>query len=143
MLDADGNLLEKETRLIVKAMVGLMNIACKHVWGNLTWMKKYRKDFIVSGILVLIIASMLIEDDYKARKNLQETLRTSHVVAIVNQKKWAYHATNGYYPSSIDILSFTNSPQEIDILPDLKKIRYRITRTDFVVRWERENQTSQ
>lgn len=29
-LDADGNLLEKETRLIVKAMVGLMNIACKH-----------------------------------------------------------------------------------------------------------------
>jgi hypothetical protein len=30
-LDADGNLLEKETRLIVKAMVGLINIACKHV----------------------------------------------------------------------------------------------------------------
>jgi len=29
-LDEDGNLLEKETRLIVKAMVGLMNIACKH-----------------------------------------------------------------------------------------------------------------
>jgi len=29
-LDADGNLLEKETRLIVKAMVGLMNITCKH-----------------------------------------------------------------------------------------------------------------
>ena len=28
--EADGNLLEKETRLIVKAMVGLMNIACKH-----------------------------------------------------------------------------------------------------------------
>ena len=29
-LDPDGNLLEKETRLIVKAMVGLMNITCKH-----------------------------------------------------------------------------------------------------------------
>ena len=29
-LDADGNLLEKPTRLIVKAMVGLMNITCKH-----------------------------------------------------------------------------------------------------------------
>lgn len=29
-LDADGNLLENETRLIVKAMVGLMNIACKY-----------------------------------------------------------------------------------------------------------------
>jgi Aminotransferase class-V len=29
-LDADGNLLEKQTRLIVKAMVGLMNITCKH-----------------------------------------------------------------------------------------------------------------
>ena len=29
-LDAEGNLLEKETRLIVKAMVGLMNITCKH-----------------------------------------------------------------------------------------------------------------
>ena len=29
-LDADGNLLEKETRLIVKAMVGLINITCKY-----------------------------------------------------------------------------------------------------------------
>lgn len=29
-LDADGNLLEKETRLIVKGMVGLMNITCKY-----------------------------------------------------------------------------------------------------------------
>ena len=29
-LDADGNLLEKETRLIVKALVGLMNITCKY-----------------------------------------------------------------------------------------------------------------
>jgi hypothetical protein len=29
-LDPDGNLLEKETRLIVKAMVGLMNITCKY-----------------------------------------------------------------------------------------------------------------
>ena len=29
-LDADGNLLEKQTRLIVKAMVGLMNITCKY-----------------------------------------------------------------------------------------------------------------
>ena len=28
--NADGNLLEKETRLIVKAMVGLMNITCKY-----------------------------------------------------------------------------------------------------------------
>jgi len=26
----DGHLLEKETRLIVKAMVGLMNITCKY-----------------------------------------------------------------------------------------------------------------
>jgi hypothetical protein len=29
-LDAEGNLLEKETRLIVKAMVGLINITCKY-----------------------------------------------------------------------------------------------------------------
>ena len=28
-LDADGHLLEQETRLIVKAMVGLLNITCK------------------------------------------------------------------------------------------------------------------
>lgn len=29
-LDPDGNLLEHETRLMVKAMVGLINITCKH-----------------------------------------------------------------------------------------------------------------
>jgi hypothetical protein len=29
-LDDEGNLMENETRLIVKAMVELMNIVCKH-----------------------------------------------------------------------------------------------------------------
>ena len=58
------------------------------------------------------------------------------VKLAVEQKLEAYHQANGHYPDSIAVLSFTNSPQEAGMLPDLKKIRYRLTKSDYAVGWD-------
>jgi len=60
------------------------------------------------------------------------------IKAVLMQKLEAYHEANGRYPDSIGVLSFTNSPQEIGMLPDLKKIRYRRTQTDYSIGWDGE-----
>jgi hypothetical protein len=99
-------------------------------------MKTYRTIFIVFGVAVLAVAPMLIVDSYKARKSQQEFKRMYEVKAVVEQKLEAYHQTTGHYPDSIDVLTFTNSPDEIAMLPDLKKIRYRRTPTDYSVGWD-------
>ena len=101
-------------------------------------MKAFRTTLIIFGIAVLIVAPMLIVDYYKARKSQQEQLRMMAVTLVVDKKVEAYKKANGHYPDSIDVLSFTNSPQEIEMLPDLKKIRYRHTQSDYAVGWDGE-----
>jgi hypothetical protein len=98
--------------------------------------KTVRTILIVLGVMVLGVAPMLIVDSYKARKAHQELKRTYEVKAIVEQKLEAYHQITGHYPDSIDVLTFTNSPQEIELLPDLKRIRYRRTPSNYAVGWE-------
>jgi type II secretory pathway pseudopilin PulG len=99
-------------------------------------MKRYRLILIVFGIIILSVAPMLVIDGYKARKARQEFERMYQVKATVEQKVEAYHQATGHYPDTIDVLSFTNSPQEIGMLPDLKKIRYRRTTSDYAVGWD-------
>ena len=99
-------------------------------------MKALRTILIVFGIAVLAVAPILIIDSYKARKAAQEFKRMTEVKLVVMQKVEAYHEATGRYPDSIDVLSFTNSPQEIGMLPDLKKIRYRRTPSDYAVGWD-------
>lgn len=101
-------------------------------------MKKYRTILIVLGIIVLLPAPMLIVDIYKARKCAQEVTRMYQVRSVVEQKLEAYQKANGRYPDSLNVFSFTNSPQEREMLTDLKKIRYRLTKTDYAVGWEGE-----
>lgn len=86
---------------------------------------------------------MLIVDAYKAQKSQQESARMYEIKAVLQQKLEAYHEANGRYPDSIDVLSFTNSPQEIGMLSDLKKkVRYRLTKTDYAIGWDGEYVTS-
>jgi hypothetical protein len=98
-------------------------------------MKAFRLTFIVFGVALLAVAPMLIVDSYKARKSQQEILRMSAVRLVVEQKLEAYHQAYGYYPDSIGVLSFTNSPEEVGMIPDLKKIRYRHTQSGYSVGW--------
>jgi type II secretory pathway pseudopilin PulG len=99
-------------------------------------MKRFRTILIVLGVVVLAVAPMLIVDSYKARKVQQEFERMTTVKSVVEEKVEAYRKANGHYPDSLAVLSFTNSPQEIEMLPDLKKIRYRRTDADYVVGWD-------
>jgi len=98
-------------------------------------MKAFRTILIVFGLLVLAVAPMLIVDNYKARKCQQETLRMMAVKLVVEQKLDAYREAHGSYPDSIDVLSFTNSPEEVGMIPDLKKIHYRRTPDNYSVGW--------
>ena len=102
-------------------------------------MKASRVINIVFGVAVLSVAPMLIEDYYKARKASEEFKRMYQVKALVEQKIEAYHQATGHYPGSIDDLSFTNSAEEIGMSPDLKKIRYRRTASDYRVGWDGDN----
>jgi type II secretory pathway pseudopilin PulG len=95
-----------------------------------------RTILIVLGVMVLAVAPRLIVDSYTARKAAQEFKRMVEVKLVVMQKVEAYRQATGHYPDSIDVLSFTNSQQEIEMLPDLKKIRYRRTPSDYAVGWD-------
>ena len=55
---------------------------------------------------------------------------------VVEVKVEAYQKETGHYPDSITVLSFTNSPQEIAILPELNKIRYRRTADGYALGWD-------
>ncbi len=98
-------------------------------------MKASRVIVIVVGLLVLTVAPMLIIDNYKARKCMGEASRMMAVKRVVMEKLEAYQELHGQYPDSIAVLSFTNSPEEIGMLPDLKKIRYRRTKSGYSVGW--------
>jgi len=45
-----------------------------------------------------------------------------------------YHRMNGHYPDSTKALSFTNSPQEIQMLPEVRRIQYRRTAQGYEFR---------
>lgn len=95
-----------------------------------------RTILIVLGVLVLAAAPMLIVDSYKARKAQQEFIRMNAVRLVVEQKVEAYHQATGHYPDSMAVLSFTNSPQELEMASDLQKIRYRRTADSYAVGWD-------
>lgn len=97
-----------------------------------------RTILIVLGIIALPAAWMLIGDYYTARRAHQEFTRMYEVKSVVEQKVEAYYQVTGHYPDSIAVLSFTNSPQEIEMASDLQKIRYRRTRDSYAVGWDGE-----
>jgi len=98
-------------------------------------MKPFHTTLIVLGVAVLTVAPMLIVDSYKAGKCRQEALRMMAVEMKLIEKLQAYKEASGIYPDSIAMLSFTNSPQELEMLPDLQKIRYSSSKTNYYLGW--------
>jgi len=101
-------------------------------------MKTPRIILIVLGVALLAFAPMLIVDSYKARKALQEYERMTALKLVIMEKVEAYEKVNGHYPDSLAVLSFTNSPREIEMASDLPKIRYRLTPSGYGVGWDGE-----
>ena len=102
-------------------------------------MKKYRIILIIVGVAVLAIAPMFISDYYSSRKSGQEALRAMAVEKKFIEKLEAYQEATGNYPDSKDLISFTNSPQEIEMLPDIEKINYRRTQSGYAIRYDGES----
>ena len=99
---------------------------------------KARTILIVLGLAVLVVAPMLVADSYKARKARLEHERMTALKLLVVEKVEAYERASGHYPDSLAVLSFTNSPREIEMASDLKKIRYRRTPSGYGVGWDGE-----
>ena len=98
-------------------------------------MKPFRTTLIVLGLAVLAVAPMLVVDSYKAGKCRQEALRMMAIEMKLIEKLQAYKEASGIYPDSIAMLSFTNSPQELEMLPELQKIRYSSSKTNYYLGW--------
>ena len=94
-------------------------------------LKPFQTILIITGVAALAVAPMLIVDNYKSRKCEQEALRMMAIETNLFEKLAAYKEASGHYPDSIAELSFTNSPQELELLPDLQKIRYTSNGTNF------------
>jgi len=92
--------------------------------------------YVIIGVIVLVVAPKLIMNSYQARKAGHEIARMTAVKLVVEHKVEAYHQATGHYPDSIAVLSFTNSPQEIEMASDLRKIRYRRTADSYAVGWD-------
>jgi type II secretory pathway pseudopilin PulG len=99
-------------------------------------MKAFRTTFIILGVAVLVVAPMLVVDYYKAARSQQEALRMMAVHTMLVGKLEAYKRMTGHYPNSTEALSFTNSPQEIQMLSDIRRIQYRRTESGYALRYD-------
>jgi hypothetical protein len=82
--------------------------------------------------LVLILAAVISPfvlkfrwEHYRAVKGQEEALRMMKAETKLVEKLEAYQQANGHYPDSFRELSFTNSAQETQMLPDVQKLVYR------------------
>ena len=85
---------------------------------------------------MLAVAPMLIVDSYRARRAWREHERMTALRSLVVEKIEAYEKTNGHYPDSLAVLSFTNSPREVEMASELRKIRFFLTPSGYVVGWD-------
>ena|SRR5215469_16303784 len=99
-------------------------------------MKPFRYFLIVFGVGILAIVPFLVTDLSRAQRSQAEFKRMMFVKRAVEEKVETYKQATGHYPDSMAALSFTNSPQEIEMIPDLKKIRYRHTGTSYDVGYD-------
>ena len=73
---------------------------------------------------------------YQHFRTDDEASRIAAVQSILEEKLAAYQRTNGGYPTSLQMLSFTNSPQEISLLSDIRKMSYQPTQDGYVLSYE-------
>ena len=100
-------------------------------------MKYLRPILIIFALAAVTLLPMLFVDSYKARKAREEFERMMLVKSIVRQKVDAYERKNGQYPDSLSVLSFTNSPQELEIASEVSNnISYRRTLQGYAIGWD-------
>ena len=89
--------------------------------------------FGVASLAVLfVIAWVFMWPSFQAA----ESSRVEAVQKKLQAKLDAYHEANGQYPDSLQVLVFTNSPQEIRMLSDIRKMSYHYTHSGYALSYE-------
>ena len=103
-------------------------------------MKAFRAIHKLFGIallaVVVSVAYMLVWGNYKAVKCQEEASRMGAAQTKLAEKLEAYQQAIGFYPDSMEALSFTNSSQEIQMLSDIQKINYRRIKSGYTLSYE-------
>jgi hypothetical protein len=98
-------------------------------------MKSLNGMHFLFGIFVCAIALPLALNYYKDTRTHREQLRITIAEDILVRKLEVYQLTNGHYPDTIAVLSFTNSALEIQRLPDIRQVQYRRTKSGYTLQY--------
>jgi len=88
------------------------------------------------GVAVLALACLFGWIVYASIRNGREASRVEVMQTALEAKLAAYRRATGEYPDSLQLLSFTNSSQEVQMLPGIRKISYRHTKSGYVLSYE-------
>jgi hypothetical protein len=99
-------------------------------------MKAFRVIHFLFGVVVIALVWMFGWDYYKSVKCQQEASRVMAAETMLVGKLEDYQKASGHYPDSTEVLSFTNSPEEIQMLPDVQRIQYRRTESGYALRYD-------
>lgn len=91
------------------------------------------------GVAVIALACLFAWIVYASVRNGREASRVETLQTTLEAKLAAYQRAKGEYPDSLQLLSFTNSSQEVQMLPDIRKINYRHTQSGYVLSYEGES----
>src|SRR5436853_4202619 len=88
------------------------------------------------GGLVIVTALSFGWGIYQNARSQRLTERIAAAQNKVVEKLSAYYGTNGHYPESLQVLTFTNSPEEIKMLPDVRKMTYGRTKSGYAISYQ-------
>jgi hypothetical protein len=99
-------------------------------------MKTFRAVHFLFGVAVVALICSFGWDYYKSIECQQEASRIMAAKTMLVGKLEDYQRANGHYPDSTDTLSFTNTPQEIEMSSDIRWIQYRRTESGYALRYD-------
>jgi hypothetical protein len=88
------------------------------------------------GIFVCAIVLPLTWNYVKTTRTQEEQSRVTIAEDILTRKLEVYHMAHGCYPDSVAVLSFTNSGLEIQMLPEIKQIKYERTQSGYTLKYD-------
>jgi hypothetical protein len=83
------------------------------------------KNIFLTIAALIVLALGWLAWDYCQFAKQDEASRMSAASKMLGEKLASYLSAHGRYPDSLDMLSFTNSTSEIEVLPDIRKISYK------------------
>jgi hypothetical protein len=97
-----------------------------------------RPAFLLIGAAALasIALALLGLTHFLSVRAQQEGVRANEAKNILVGKLWDYQRAHGHFPESTEVLSFTNSAQEIQRSPELRRFQYRRTESGYTLRYD-------